>query len=411
VSLSRDDVLKALKEVYPSGLDNSWLFKKHPMLGRMGRKKDLQGRLYHLPLQISKQTAVSHDSTEASSYEAASKFDAFVVTPPITNYARARLQSLLVRQAKESRDGAYQFLNVFKNELKCAMESFGDRLAKEAIGDGGGSLGQVGSFTATTITLKNKVLVHFFEIGMVLQASAGNGTDVAHTLLNAGAKARITGIDDDAGVLSFTDGTLPLSGIAALANDAYLFATGDFKAAAKGFSAWIPETNPGSTDSFYGVNRSVRPTMLAGSRYDGSNDTIDQVWIKWRAKTRRWGIEHEPIHVNPLDISRLELSKDGLKGEQMSGTYNIGYDTFKYGSCTFVLDNDIPPGPAFQGDMSKFYFVTNGNQPKLDDYDGLEIIRESATAYRVDFVCDYLFMTDSPWAFSRAKLPQKGVLG
>lgn len=411
-TLIRDAILDVLKEDYPSGLDNSWLFKTHPFIGRMTRKKNLQSRLIHLPIQYSKQNGVSHDATTANDASSATNYEAFQVTPPIINYARANLSGQVVRMAMESREGALQFVNTFRNELKGGLQSFGDRQAKEALGDGGGSLARVGSFdgTADTITLDNKELVHFFEIGMRLVFSADDGTDASHALRDSGDYVTITAIDDELGVLTCKPGGgHDVSDISGLANNDYIFAAGDFKAAARGWRAWNPFTAPGTSDSFYGVNRSVRK-ILSGLRYDGSNDSMDTVFIKCRARARRFGLQDKPIHINPVDLSRLELAKEGQKWISSDSEYGIGFEGFSYGGQNFVVDNDMVPGTAYQGDIKEFVYQTNGDQPKLDDYDGLELVR-NGTNYRVDFVCDYLFWTDKPWMHMNIKLPTKGTIG
>lgn len=411
---ARNLVAAVLKELYPSseGVDEHWFYKSHPMIGRMTRKKDLQGRHYHLPVSINKAHGVSHDPAMAEQYESSTEYLAFEVTPPITNYARLRIEALLLRQCKESPDSAARFVNFFREEMKGAMQSFGDRQAREALMDGGGSLGEIGEvINSTTIRLKHKALIHLVELKMPLQFSTGDGTQTAHALHASGAVARITSIEDVEGILHFDDVGLPLPvGVAA---GMHIFAAGDFKQAAKGIGAWVPKLAPTSGDSFYGMDRSRRPDLLAGLRYDANarKDSFDTLWTNVDLRARRFGLSDAITYINPEDAARMQLSKEGLKCDlpaESEANYRYGVQGIKLpNGKMFVLDDDVTPGEAWLGHMSKFWYTTNGDQPKVDNYDSLELIRVNHLQYRVDFVVDYMFMTPSPWSFMRIQLPTR----
>ena len=46
-----------------------------------------------------------------------------------------------------------------------------------------------------------------------------------------------------------------------------------------GLGAWLPSSAPGSTDSFFGVNRSSDATRLGGIRFDGSSLPLEEALI------------------------------------------------------------------------------------------------------------------------------------
>lgn len=110
----------------------------------------------------------------------------------------------------------------------------------------------------------------FIEIGMVLKAGTTDGT-TATTFRSTPATAEVTGVDRDANLVYFAASTF--SGTNWVSGD-YISVDGDIDETTllgkyiTGFSGWIPEVAPISTDSFKGVNRFADPTRLAGIRYD-----------------------------------------------------------------------------------------------------------------------------------------------
>ena len=410
-ALSRTLVTTVLKEQFPDGrLDPVWMYREHPFLGSLGRRKDMQGRAYVVPVQTSLQNGSSHDVALATSLNAASRFQAFSV-PPITNYARANFQGIAMRQAREDKQGAAMWLNTVKNEFEGAFSTLGNAQAKEAVGDVGGSIAQIGTLvSATRIQLKYPELMVFFSNLMYLQFSANDGTASGHALRASGAIAQITSINEAMGYLDFNNASYPLSGITSLAATDYMFIKGNFKAAAYGLRSWVPATDPQVGDAaFLGVDRSQSVNVLSGVRYDGSADTMESVFIRAKTLFNRFGKRSGVFYINPTDYERIALTKEGLK-EPLANSYNMGFETITIGTSKFVLDYDITPGEAWYLDPTDFVYCTNGDQPKIDDYDDLTFIRQSDDSYRVDFVIDYCFFAPAPGRIGRVTLPARGVL-
>ena len=46
-----------------------------------------------------------------------------------------------------------------------------------------------------------------------------------------------------------------------------------------GLAAWIPSVAPTVGDNFYGVDRSIDSTRLAGVRYNGSAESIEEALV------------------------------------------------------------------------------------------------------------------------------------
>ena len=75
-----------------------------------------------------------------------------------------------------------------------------------------------------------------------------------------------------------------------------------------GLQAWLPATTPSSTDSFWGVNRSADPTRLAGVRFNGSNESIEEALIDGSSLVAREGGMPDMCFMNFNSYSALEKS-------------------------------------------------------------------------------------------------------
>ena len=163
-------------------------------------------------------------------------------------------------------------------------EAFGERFAQLLLGGSGYTLGEAdlttsASGTVTMVDLENIANIHR---GMVLVASANNGTSSSHTLLPANVsfqKAYVKSVNRDAGtfVISATsyDGTAGFpAGWGSQGDNVFLFPLGQFKPLLPGstfnskllvqaLSEWI--TPSAASDSFNGVDRSI-DSALSGVR-------------------------------------------------------------------------------------------------------------------------------------------------
>jgi hypothetical protein len=84
-----------------------------------------------------------------------------------------------------------------------------------------------------------------------------------------------------------------------------------------GFNAWIPPTAPGGSDSFFSVNRSQAPTQLAGLRFNGSGESIQDALIDGVNTLAAQGTEcGDPdfIFINPVSYQTLvkQLTSQGV---------------------------------------------------------------------------------------------------
>lgn len=208
-----------------------------------------------------------------------------VPTGQIETSLRLKYKDLV--QGKTNR-GAY--LRNLTHQTDRHVEAFGERFANIILGSGGYRLGlaDLTTFGTGVITMLDSSgnvdaagIANIYK-GMVLVASANDGTSLSHTLLPsnvAAAKAYVLSVDRDAGtfVVSDTAGSttpeIPAAWGSA-GDNVSIFAYGQFKPTLPGstlsnkllcqtLSDWITPT--AATDTFAGVDRSA-DSALSGVR-------------------------------------------------------------------------------------------------------------------------------------------------
>lgn len=162
-----------------------------------------------------------------------------------------------------------------------------------------------------TITLSNSQTVVQFEVGMTLQNTA---TDGGAALLESAVidAIQLTSVNRGTGVIV---GTVVQGTGASFAAGNYLQVLGDIGSAGastiagllglSGYQAWVPSTDPVSTDNFWGVNRSADVTRLGGLRYNATAQTISEGITNALAFGNREGAAFDMITLDFVSYSTL----------------------------------------------------------------------------------------------------------
>jgi len=166
-------------------------------------------------------------------------------------------------------------------EIDGVMRSVGDSISRNLYRDGSGAIGRINnsSFSTTALDLVTDMDSLNFEVGMVLQVSGTkSGGSVRSGTLTVSAVNR--GASSNQITMSGN-----LSGWSSVAQNDYIYQSGDYDGALTGLEGWLPATAPTSGDSFFGEDRSDDVSRLAGQRYDGSSGTILEALIEGAALT------------------------------------------------------------------------------------------------------------------------------
>lgn len=237
------------------------------------------------------------------------------------DYQLVTITNLLIEQ---TRSNAGAFVDEMKRQMDGGIKNLSNNMAFELFGSGTATRGVTSGAVSNPspgvyqLQLANPQNVVNFEVGMTLQASATDGGAVLPVLTpNTPDLGTVTSVNRATGVIQFSiaQGTPNVN----WASGSYLTVQGDIPPAggsgsgplgsvgsylaASGFSAWLPATDPSPSDSFWGVNRSVDPTRLAGLRYNASAYSIEE------GVTNALGLK--PVQVKPTLID-MEVRQDDM---------------------------------------------------------------------------------------------------
>jgi hypothetical protein len=237
--------------------------------------------------------------------------------------------------------------------------------------NGGGCVGKFSTASGATGTLVDVNDVRNFDIDDVIEFSSDDGTGGAG--VHPGS-AKITGINEDTGVITF-DTTL--STIHGFATSDYLFHQGDYNLVFAGVQTYCPVSDPGTSgvsSTVWGMPRTSHPTLLAGSRFTASNLLLIETLKSTLATAFRRRIKTTHIFAPPEIYNDIEMSLQGQRRyvEEKSGS--VGYNALVFtvqggGSVKVYPDADIPKSAdgtskyIFGLNLPEWKFHTAGEYP------------------------------------------------
>lgn len=354
-----------LKTLWPQGRVDNMVYKDHPLFAMMPKSEAFFGANLVLAVRYADSAGRSATFAKAQANVGAFASSKFTLTR-VKDYQICQLDSEAI-EASENDKGA--LIAALDTELESGFNNISRSLATALYGTGSGSIGRVGSFTATAITLKNIDDVAKFETGMKLVASSADTTGSR----NSAAATPVTAVDRDLGIVT-CDTTL----IAALANDDYLQIEGDWNAKVSGLAAWLPSTAPTATP-FFGMDRSVDVTRLGGLRIDCSGLNPEEEAVTVLSKLAREGGRPSHIMCNHKDFRGIEISIGSKVEYEMASVGDIGFTGIKLngpkGPVTVHADQDCDSGTAYALQMDTFKLYSLKKAPRIFDRDGNKLSR------------------------------------
>ena len=354
----------ALKQHYTDEKIENMVYKDNPFLAMISKYEDFGGENLKLPVKYGIPMGRSATFADAVSNKTASQLKAFLLTRK-ADYAIASIANETIEASKGN---ANAFIEAATFEIDGAIEAATRSLAVSLYGDGSGSIGVVGALATTTasndtVTLATIQDITNFEVGM--QLNFGTAT----------ANKEISTINRDTGVILLTAAS------GATTTEA-IYVDGDKDNKLTGLGGWLPSSAPGSTDSFFGVNRSSDATRLGGIRFDGSSLPIEEALIGAAARVAREGGKPDVCFINYNNFADLEKAL-GSKVSYVDVKVNpeIGFRGILIhgprGPIKVVPDQNCPHGVAYMLQMDVWKLYSLGKAPKILDSDGLKFLRES----------------------------------
>src|ERR1019366_7197132 len=203
------------------------------------------------------------DFTQAKANKQPSAEIAFQITT-VSYYSLFSVTRKLIRQSQNKRGAIAAAL---ERESTLALKTWKRDMGYLLFGNGGGAIGTVASGqTTATITLGTLSDVRKFEKNMTLQVSSDDGSPSAPAGTRTGTVI-VKSVDRLNGTVTITSGNWSdPANIPAIAASDSIFRAGNYASCIKGFSGWLPASNPTAGDSWFAVDRSQDPFRLGGVR-------------------------------------------------------------------------------------------------------------------------------------------------
>jgi hypothetical protein len=380
-----------LKQYYDGMMLSELAYTDHPLLAAMPKFDQFKGRNRPIPLRYGRPQAVGSRFATVQADASPSKFEDFLIT--VTNGKKYGVATIDGLTAEVSQGDKASFIDGLTSEIDGILMEVAREASRAIYRRSSAALAQIASVSTTSLTLKNIQEVVLFEVGMIVVAAATEGG----ALLDSGEEKAITGVNRNTGVLTAATNWDTISGIAA---DDWLFRTGDKAAAGgttdsmSGLADWLLTANPGGSDSFFGVNRSV-DSRLYGTYYNGASDSIEDALINGQSLACVEGGSVDCMFINNKNYRDLitalgsKAQYEQIQARSAEGKIaGIAFDAVVIhgdkGRIKVVPDPDCQLNTVYGLELKSWELNSVGPVPKILMLDGLRIQRQaSADGYEV----------------------------
>lgn len=365
----------ALKELYDGQVVENLVYADNPFLAMVPKKTDFGGKYKPIPIITGVSQGRSSTFSNAQGNQTPVQIQSFLLTR-VSDYSIATIdnQTMLA-----SRTDKMSFLEGAKLVIDGAFRSITNSAASALFRSGTGTIGRVGGISTGVITLTNPADVVQFEVNQTLQANATDGG------VPRAALGYVIAVNRSAGTV--TVASSGLGGSAATPSgwttSDYLLVQGDVNAKMKGLAAWLPATAPTTGDNFFGVDRSQDVTRLAGLRYDGTAQTIEEALIDASSLLAREGGKPDVCITNFATYAALEKSLGSkVQYVDMKGPAEIAFRGIMVNGANSMIkvfpDRNCPAQTGYLLQMNTWCLNSLGDVPQILRYgDGLEMLRVS----------------------------------
>ncbi len=337
-----------------------------------------------VPLEYGNPQGRAHQFANAQNQQTASDVVSYFVYA-VQDYQLVTITNLLMEQTKSN---AGAFVDEASRTLDNGFRNLSNNMAFELFYGGTASRGVISSAgvstsgTTLTFTLSNPQQIVQFEPGMSLQGSL---TDGGAAILGSGSSVLV------AQVVSVNRGTGQISAVVvqdtfstSWAAGTYLQVYGDIGTAGastiagmlglSGMQAWVPAADPGSTDNFWGVNRSADVTRLGGLRYNASAQSISEGLTSALAFANREGASIDLIIIDFVSYSTLinelgaKVQYVMLEHDEVEVAFEAVHFHSAYGKVPVLADRSCQPQTAWCLTTDTWKLRTLGKAPHILTY-------------------------------------------
>lgn len=371
-----------LKVKYPSWRVLSTIAKENPAWAMAQKQTDGGATSYNYVIEYSIPNRAA--GFAAAQNNAGRTRHAELALTFADDFGVIQIEQKLIEGAKNGGPGgADAFVKIIESQTQGVMTALNNSLGRSMFGDGSGSLGTIAAGTnlaTTTLGLAREADIVHFYVGMELVFAATTAA-----ALRSATNLGVTAVNEEAATITL-DAT-PNSLAAGIAVGDQIFTEGDYATAGarslmRGFGAWIPLTAPavGGT-AFFGFDRGVDPTGLAGYRFADSTaayagyQTEDAIrLLGWRI-ARGGGVaktcfaDHERVDDLIKSVGSKEEFCKSVPVKMGDGRVvaELGFDGVKVRTASGVVevfpDRSCSHDTIWVGDMEKVKVISIGEAP------------------------------------------------
>jgi len=357
---------------------NEPLYKKSKLFSLLQKDTNFGGEGRYVIVTVGPTSGGSADFPTALETQGATVEKRFFVTHR-KEYQVFSIQGDLIARSRGDKNAIVQGL---EQQADKARYAFARAMAARLWGNGGGSIGKISSTTTlstTTLNLATRSDFVRFEPNIYLQFSSDDGSSASPAGLRGGGlpKLQVTNIDTATGNLTTN---AALSTVPLIATGDFIFRAGDYSLAWTGLPGWNPQTAPGGSDSFMGLNRSQGPQVqrVAGTIFNGGGKPKEETIIDACAEGQMAGIDSGEVALwcNPLDMRDVvkelaskryidvetDMPDVGFSGVEVDGPL---------GTITMLSEIDVPKGFFWLVPMDELYCRSAGEVPMMLNEDGV----------------------------------------
>jgi hypothetical protein len=384
--LSNASALQAiLKEYYGPQQVKVMVYRRNKFFAMVHKEEDWAGEVVPIPIVYGNPQGASRTFAKALANQTASKAAKFFMQWT-QDYAVVTITNL-VQLASRNDSGA--FLKAVQREMNGGMKTAENRWAGGLFRSSTGTIGATAAIATGVVTLTDPMSVTQFEVGQTIEASATDGGAAL------GTQGFVVAVDRAASKVTFSTSQ---GGAAATPGSwtgtMFFRVQGDQNLSINGLADFLPTTAPTAGDAFNGVDRSPDSTRLAGIRWNGSAQSIEEALVDAAALAAREDGNPELAITNHTTFAALEKAlgakreyvnyeHDEVPGIGFSGLRIHGADEeiniFADRSCPGKLVYGLDPDSWTLGSMKALPHI-------LTELDGLSELRDpnnDATQIRI----------------------------
>ena len=349
------------------------------------------GKSFPVPVMYDTGAGRSANLGTAQTYQTAPQTVEFQVTR-VSNYSVATLTNDFLR-ASAANIGA--FMPAAELNVKSAFRNSSNDLAHDLFSDGSGIRGSYGigngSISSGVITLDNLGQVYQFAVGMALVSFSVSGQ--TPTQSTGAAIGYVIAVDTGLGTVTVSASQGGAAGTPSNWSTSfpYLAQAGDVNFIANGLSsanmlkiaglgAWVPSVAPNGSDNFFGVNRSVSPTKLAGLRFVGGNqesiqDALIDAVNQLAAQSSEAG-DPDYIFMNPVSYQTLvkqltsQANYVSIKHDEIDISFKALVLPTANGEIAILQDRNCPAQTAYVLTLKTWKLRSLGKVPQFLTFPG-----------------------------------------